>query len=213
VNALNEQRAQVVVEQLFRLRPEDTTPTTQFSTGLAYTLIAHLPDKINNRIHAIVSELGAHFPGHYYYAPNQYHATIVPVPHDMKAERIIECIAPILKGWHLPIHARGVVANRLQAGVVLYPEEEMLVSQRVKLREALGIPEQAFTAHNLVWEELLWSNFMRFTFKPEGKLLESLRSRVDEDLGSFVLSQYELYEISTVTLDPASSKVLHTFKA
>lgn len=104
------------------------------------------------------------------------------------------------------------MANRLQAGAVLYPEEETLVAQRLKLRAALGTPEQAYTVHNSIWEELLWANFMRFTTQPEEKLLESLRGHVNQELGSFVVSKYELYEVSTKTLDPASSKLLYTFE-
>jgi hypothetical protein len=213
MNSLNEQRAQIVTEQLFDLRPDNTTPTNDFNVSPEYTLIAHLPEGINNSINAIVNELKIRFPEHYYYAPSQYHLTVVPIPHSMDPTQITEVIAPVLSGWRLPIRVRGVVANRLQAGVVLYPEEETLIPQRLKLRAALGIPEQAYTAHNPVWEELLWSNFMRFTTKPEEELLTFLRAHVDHDLGKFVLSRYELYEVSTKTLDPASSKLLHTFDA
>jgi hypothetical protein len=213
MNSLNEQRANVVAELLFNLRPDDTTPTTDFNVSPEYTLIAHLPEHINDSIYAIASKLKEQFPEHYYYSPDQYHLTVVPIPYSMNPARIIESIAPVVRGWHLPIHARGVVANRLQAGVVLYPEEETLSSHRLKLRAALDIPEQAFTAHNPVWEELLWSNFMRFTAKPEEELLAFLRAHINQDLGSFVLSKYELYEVSTKTLDPTSSKILHTFGA
>lgn len=213
MNDLNEQRAQVVAEQLFGLRPEDITPTTNFNVNSEYTLIAHLPDGVNDSVYEIVSELKGRFSEHYYYSPSQYHLTVVPVPHNIDLVQIIEAITPIISGWHLPICAHGVVANRLQAGVVLYPEEETLTSQRLKLRTALNIPEQAYTVHNPIWEELLWSNFMRFTTKPEEELLAFLRTHVNHNLGSFVLSKYELYEVSTKTLDPASSKLLHTFSA
>lgn len=213
MNRLNEQRADVVAEQLFSLRSEDTTPTTDFNVSPEYTLIAHLPEHINDSIHAIASELKERFPEHYYYTPSQYHLSVVPIPHSMDPAQIIESIAPVVSDWHLPIHARGIVANRLQAGAALYPEEETLRPHRLKLRVALGIPEQAYTVHNPVWEELLWSNFMRFTTTPEEELLAFLRAHVNQDLGRFVLSRYELYEVSTKTLDPASSKLLHTFDA
>lgn len=213
MNSLNERRASTVAEQLLHLRPDDVTPMVDFNVDPEYTLIAHLPEAINSRVDAIVNELKANFPEHYYYSPGQYHLTVVPIPHSMNLAEVIECITPVVKGWRLPICAHGIVANRLQAGAVLYPEEETLVPQRIKLRAALGIPEQAYTAHNPIWEELLWSNFMRFTARPGGRLLESLRSHINEDLGSFVLSRYELYEVSTKTLDPASSKLLHTFDA
>jgi hypothetical protein len=212
MNSLNERRAKIIADQFFNLRPEDATPTAQFNTrSTTYTLIAHLPDEINNHIYAIVGELKPHFPEHYYYSPSQCHTTIVPVPHTLKPEQIIERVSPVLKNWRLSIHAHGVVANRLQAGIVFYPGEETLIPQRMRLRAVLGIPEQTFTAHNPILEELLWSNFMRFTVKPTDKLLETLRSHINDDLGGFVLSRYELYEISTVTLDPTSSKLLHTF--
>jgi hypothetical protein len=212
MNKLNEQRAQKVAKQL-NLKPEDVIPTTDFSVSPEYTLIAHLPENSNNSISKIVNELKIRFPEHYYYAPDQYHLTVVPIPHSMNLAQIINSIAPIIKNWRLPIYACGVVANRLQAGAVLYPEEETLVTHRMKLRAALGIPRQAYTAYDPVWEELLWVNFMRFTTKPEEALLEFLRDHVKEDLGNFVLNRYELYEVSTKTLDPASSKLLHTFDA
>jgi hypothetical protein len=212
MNKLNEQRAQKVAKQL-NLKPEDVTPTTDFSVSPEYTLIAHLPENSNNSISKIVNELKIRFPEHYYYAPDQYHLTVVPIPHSMNLSQIINSIAPIIKNWRLPICACGVVANRLQAGAVLYPEEETLVTHRMKLRAALGIPRQTYTAYDPVWEELLWVNFMRFTTKPEEALFEFLRKHVKEDLGNFVLSRYELYEVSTKTLDPASSKLLHTFDA
>jgi len=154
MNSLNEQRAQIVAGQLFSLRPENVTPTTDFNISPEYTLIAHLPEHINDSIRTIVSDLKSRFPEHYYYAPDQYHLTVVPIPHGLDPEHIIKSISPVLMNWHLPICARGVVANRLQAGVVLYPEEETLIAQRMKLRAALGIPEQAYTAHNPIWEEL-----------------------------------------------------------
>ncbi len=213
MNTLNEQRAQIITEQLLNLQPEDVTPMTQFTTRPEYTLVAHLPEEITHRINAIVRGLKTHFPAQYYYSPSQYHVTIVPVPYTMELAQIIERIAPVVKNWRLPVHARGVVANRLQAGAVFYPEKETLVPHRMKLRAALDIPDQAFTTHNPIWEELLWSNFMRFTTKPEAELLDSLRSRIDQDLGGFVLSRYDLYEISTITLDPASSRHLYAFDA
>lgn len=213
MNNLNEQRARVVTEQFFKLRPEDTTPTTNFDVSPEYTLIARLPDAIKNSIYGIVSELKKRFPQHYYYSPDQYHLTMVPIARNMDPVQIIEAVTPIIRGWRLPICARGIVANRLQAGVVLYPEEETLAPQRVNLRTALDIPEQSYRVHNLIWEELLWSNFMRFTTKSEEELLAFLRTHVNQDLGSFVVSKYELYEVSTKTLDPESSKLLYTLSA
>jgi hypothetical protein len=213
MNSLNEQRAQKITEQLFSLKSDEVTPTTDFTIDPQYTLIAHLPEHINSFINAVVSELKTRFPKQYYYSPSQYHLTVVPIPRSLSPVQVIESIAPIITDWRLPIHARGVAANRLQAGTVLYPQEETLVSQRIRLRAALGILEQAYTAHKLVWDELLWVNFMRFTTKPEEELLEFLRSRASQDFGSFELSRYELYELSTKTLDPASSKLLHTFDA
>ena len=213
MNSLNEQRADIVAEQFFNVKPGDITPTTDFNVSPEYTLIAHLPEHINDSIYAIARELKQRFPEQYYYTPGQYHLTVVPIPHSLDPTQIIESIAPVIRGWRLPIHARGVVANRLQAGAILYPEEETLSPRRLKLRAALGIPEQAYTAHSPLWEELLWANFMRFTTQPEEELLASLRAHVNQELGSFVLSRYELYELSTKTLDPASSTLLHTFDA
>lgn len=213
MTSLNEERANAVAEQLASFRPEKATPTTDFNVDPEYTLIAHLPENVNISISAIINVLKARFPEHYYYMPSQLHLTVIPVPHSMNLDKAIEAISPIVTNWHLPISVRGVVANRLQAGAVLYPEEETLVSQRNKLREALGITGQAYTAHNSVWEGLLWVNFMRFTTKPEEELIKLLRAHAKEDLGRFTLSHYELYETSTKTLDPASSKLLYTFDA
>jgi hypothetical protein len=212
MNRLNEQRAQVVAEQFFSLKADDITPTTNFGVDPEYTLIAHLPEDINQSNFAIVSKLQTKFPEHYYYQTSQYHLTVVHIPYSMNPPEVIEAITPILKTWHLPIHVQGMVANRLQAGVVLYPEED-LAAQRARLRAALGIPKQAYTAHSPIWEELLWTNVMRFTAKPAEELLALIRTHVNEELGSFVLSQYELYEVSTKTLDPASSRLIHTFSA
>jgi hypothetical protein len=213
MNSLNKQRAESIAEQFLALKADDVTPVTDFSVNPEYTLIAHLPDDVRNSIYEIASELKARFPEHYYYSPAQYHLTVVPIPHHMDIPKIVESLTPMIQGWHLPIDVNGVVANHLQAGAVLYPQEETLVPQRIKLRTALGIPEQNYTAHNPVWEQLLWSNFMRFTTKPKEELLASLRAHIDQNLGSFVLSRYELYEVSTKTLDPASSKLLHVFDA
>lgn len=211
MNSLNVQRASTIAKQFFSLRSDDVTPAIDFNISPEYTLIAHLPKHVNDSIHTIVNKLKERFPEHYYYSPAQSHLTVVPISRCMDPAQIIESVTPIVRGWRLPIHACGVVANRLQAGAVLYPEEETLILKRQKLRTVLGIPEQAYTAHSLVWEELLWSNFMRFTTKPEGDLLAFLRDHANQDFGRFVLSRYELYEVSTKTLDPASSRLLYTF--
>lgn len=213
MNSSNKQRAVAVAEQLASFRAEEATPATDFTIDPAYTLIAHLPADINDSISAITDKLKTRFPEHYYYPPGQLHLTVIPVPHSMDLDKVIEAITPVVTDWRLPISVRGVVPNRLQAGAVLYPEEETLVSQRKKLREALGITGQAYTAHGAVWEELLWVNFMRFTAKPEEKLLKLLHAHAQDNLGRFTLNHYELYETSTKTLDPASSKLLYTFDA
>lgn len=213
MNSPNEQRANAVAEQLASFRPEEATPTTDFAIDPEYTLVAHLPENINNSISIITNELKAQFPEHYYYSPGQLHLTVVPVPHSIDLEKATEAIAPIVSNWRLPISVRGVALNRLQVGAVLYPEEETLMSQRKKLREALGITEQAYTAHNAAWEGLLWVNFMRFTTQPKEELIELLYAHAKENLGRFTLSHYELYETATKTLDPISSKLLYTFDA
>lgn len=213
MNQRNELRTQAVAEQLLIFTSNDATPTTDFGIVPQYTLIAHLPEAVNAAIFRIASQLKNHFPDQYYYAPSQYHLTVVPIPSHIQPARAIELIAPIVRGWRLPIRARGVAANRLQASVVLYPEEETLLAHRTKLRTALGIPEQAFTIHRPVWDELLWTNFMRFTTRPSEELLALLRTHANDELGSFMLSRYELYAVATKTLDPTSSELLHTFEA
>jgi hypothetical protein len=69
MNSLNEQRASAVAEQLASFRPEEATPTNDFNIDPEYTLVAHLPKDINTSISAIINELKARFPEHYYYPP------------------------------------------------------------------------------------------------------------------------------------------------
>lgn len=213
MNILNERRSKEVNDQLFSFEPGDATPTANFVIDPEYTLIARLPRDVSDSIARFANELQHRFPEHYYYSPEQYHLTLVPIPHDIEPARAIELLTPVLNKWHLPIAAHGLACNRFQASAVLYPGEETLIPQRMKLRSVLGIPEQAFTIHRPIWEELLWVNFMRFTVKPETELLAFLREHAKTEIGRFVLGKYELYEVSTKTLDPASSTLLHTFNA
>lgn len=211
MNTLNEQRAHQVADQLFSFSPSDATPTNNFAVEPEYTLIAHLPDDIGSALYDLTSDLRKNFPEHYYYLPTQYHLTIVPIPHQTPVDHIVELIEPLVKGWNLPIHVRGLAVNRLQASTVLYPENESLIAKRQQLRSALGISTQAYTIHHVVWDELLWANFMRFKQQPTQKLIEFLQAHSKTEIEHFTLDRFELYEVSTKTLDPASSKLLHTF--
>jgi hypothetical protein len=161
----------------------------------------------------ISKKLQDRFPEHYYYTPEQYHLTVVPIPRDLEVKNIIELLEPLLREWRLLIEARGLAVNRFQSGVVLYPEEESLVDMRQKLREALDMPTQSYANHRPVWEELLWANILRFQEVPSEEMLQQIRSYATDLMGSFVLNKFELYDISTKTLELSSSRLLYTFKA
>lgn len=213
MNEINTQRSHEIAGQVANFTLQDVTPVTNFDIAPEYTLIAHLPLDINNKLATIGHEIQEKYPDQYYYTPEQYHLTIVPVPREIEPARAIKAIEPIVRDWRLPICVRGLAINRFQSGAVLYPENETLPAKRAELRSALGIPRQAYTDHLNVWEQLLWVNILRFTHQPPMEMLELLRSKATSDIGSFTLSHYELYDISTKTLDPSSSTLLHTFTA
>ena len=213
MNVLNTARQRQVINQLMDFQTNDATPTTDFSIKPEYTLIAHLPEDICAKLQVISKKLQDRFPEHYYYTPEQYHLTVVPIHRDLEVKNIIELLEPLLREWRLPIEARGLAVNRFQSGVVLYPEEESLVDMRQKLREALDMPTQSYANHRPVWEELLWANILRFQEVPSEEMLQQIRSYATDLMGSFVLNKFELYDISTKTLELSSSRLLYTFKA
>lgn len=211
MDPINQQRFLEVQKQLAEFKPEDATPTTDFNIAPEYTLIARLPANINARIHTLSRELQERFPEHYYYSTGQYHLTIVPIPVTIEPKKAIAWATPLLADQRLALQVYGYGANRFQASAVLYPETETLAFLRKKLRAAFGIPDQAYTIHRSVWEELVWVNFMRFTVQPTSDLLKLLRDHARDDLGHCVIDRYELHSVSTKTLAPASSRLIHTF--
>lgn len=211
MNAQDQRRFLEVEKQLLGFKPEDATPTTDFTIAPEYTLIARLPEHMNEQISALSRALQKRFPEHYYYTPPQYHLTLVPIPTTLTSEAAVALAQPVLAEERMNIHVYGYGVNRFQASAVLYPKGNAVVTLRRKLREAFGIPEQAYTLHRSVWEELLWVNFMRFRIQPSQALLTVLKDHARDEIGRFTLDRYELYRISTKTLDPASSRRLHTF--
>jgi 2'-5' RNA ligase len=208
---LNQQRFMAVQDQLMSFTAADATPVDSFTIEPTYTLIGSLPQPIVAKMKAFSDELQRHFSDQYYYAPEQYHLTIVPVPHTHNPEDIIRLLAPLLKGWRLPIQVKGFALNRFQVSAVLYPGEETLLPMRQKLRQVLAMPDQDFTEHRSIWEELAWTNFMRFTSSPPSALVKMVQDHAHDVLGDFTLEHFDLYEVSTKTRDPASSVHIHTF--
>jgi len=211
MNDLNQRRFAAVQDQLMSFAAADATPVGSFTIEPTYTLISPIPDSITAKIKAFSDELQKRFPEQYYYLPEQYHLTVVPVPYTHRLEDVIRVLTPLLKDWKLPIEVRGFAMNRFQVSAVLYPDEESLLPMRQKLRQALAMPDQDFTEHRSIWEELMWVNFMRFTSPPSPELVRMVQAHANDALGHFTLERIDLYEVSTKTRDPQSSVYIHTF--
>ncbi|HUB93931.1 MAG TPA: hypothetical protein VMB52_05505 [Verrucomicrobiae bacterium] len=200
-----------VNRQLDKLLPEDTEPYETFSVEPTYTLIAQLPENIRSQLHTLTIALSDTFSKHYYYAPVQYHTTLLSLGTSEDVATKLDCIRKAIRGVSIHVEVLGTAANKYGAGVTLYPPDDTVVKLRQKLREAFAITA-GYTEHNVVWEQLLWVNILRFSSKPTNRFLEKLREYKDTQLGSYEIRSWDLYKTSSKVLAPESSTWIETFR-
>ncbi|HET9411333.1 MAG TPA: hypothetical protein VFO38_00590 [Candidatus Saccharimonadales bacterium] len=203
---LNQSLMHRVQRQLAGLAPEDIQPFVSFTIEPIYTLVARPPQNVCDAIAATAHNLKQRFPDHYYYSPDQYHMTLLPVLalKDDTIQRISQVLTPLQVTLH------GISANKHGVAVAGYPTSEpSLAEMRSILRPIVGNLLD-YKEHNEVWDQLLWINFMRFKTQPSHDFLTHIQSLKDLQLPTFTIASWQLYKTTSRVLAPQQSTLIDT---
>lgn len=203
---LNRSLVHEVQKQLANLVPEDIQPFASFTVEPIYTLVARPPQNVCDAIAATAHNLQQRFPDHYYYSPDQYHMTLLPVLElkDETIQRIAQMLTPVQVTLH------GIGANKHGVAVAGYPTSEpSLAEMRNVLRPVVGNLLD-YKEHNKAWDQLLWINFMRFKTQPNHDFLTHAQSLKNLQLPDFTISSWQLYKTTSKVLAPQQSTLVDT---
>jgi hypothetical protein len=180
---INKIKEELWNQQLSKLKSEDIN-INDFNekdvVDSVYTVDFRIaPELMVDKIGGFIERLKVIQPDLHYYNLEKLHITVLGhIKKDLPIENYLDKVKQVLANEEYLFDVVGINSNNQNASITFYPRFSF--SQlRNNLRKVFGEIGGDYTKHLSIYEEIGWSNFLKYPVVPKIELLDALRKEKD----------------------------------